>query len=88
MVALGILAVSGLIHMRTLLMTSGLLPFLALGAFLSRYVHHRLDGPLLRWIALGGIGCGRGRGAGDGLRSVSYWMGTWSWWRVGRASWS
>lgn len=52
-VSLGILAPSGLIHGRTLLISAGLLPFLALGAFLSRYVHHRLDGPLLRWIALG-----------------------------------
>lgn len=33
--------------------TAWMLPFLAVGSFLSRYVHHRLDGPVLRYIVLG-----------------------------------
>lgn len=52
-VSLGLLAPTGLIGAHTLKITATLMPFLALGAFLSRFVHHRLDGALLRWLVLG-----------------------------------
>jgi uncharacterized membrane protein YfcA len=48
-----VLAVSGKFTVTTLIATAALLPFLAIGSFASRYVHHRLDGPLLRYIVLG-----------------------------------
>ncbi|HKT57245.1 MAG TPA: sulfite exporter TauE/SafE family protein [Microbacterium sp.] len=48
-----VLAVSGKFTLTTLIATAALLPFLAVGSFASRYVHHRLDGPLLRYIVLG-----------------------------------
>lgn len=48
-----VLAVSGRFTLTTLIATAALLPFLAVGSFASRYVHHRLDGPVLRYIVLG-----------------------------------
>ncbi|GAA2896330.1 sulfite exporter TauE/SafE family protein [Microbacterium esteraromaticum] len=48
-----VLAVSGRFTLGTLLATAALLPFLAVGSWASRFVHHRLDGPLLRYIVLG-----------------------------------
>ncbi|WP_309133287.1 sulfite exporter TauE/SafE family protein [Brevibacterium sp.] len=52
-ISLIVLALSGQVEERTILVTAGLLPFLAIGSFLSRYVHHRLDGPVLRYTVLG-----------------------------------
>lgn len=52
-ISLIVLAISGQVNGSTMLFTSAMLPFLALGSFLSRYVHHRLDGPVLRYIVLG-----------------------------------
>ncbi|WP_235346219.1 sulfite exporter TauE/SafE family protein [Brevibacterium sp. UCMA 11754] len=52
-ISLIVLAVSGQVSGPTMLFTAAMLPFLAIGSFLSRYVHHRLDGPVLRYIVLG-----------------------------------
>ena len=52
-ISLIVLAVGGKISGGTLLISAALLPFLAAGSFASRFVHHRLDGPLLRFIVLG-----------------------------------
>ncbi|MGB6007395.1 sulfite exporter TauE/SafE family protein [Castellaniella sp.] len=52
-ISLIVLAISGQIHADTLLMSAKMLPFLALGSYASKFVHHRLDGPLLRYIVLG-----------------------------------
>ncbi|MBM6590718.1 sulfite exporter TauE/SafE family protein [Brevibacterium sp. RIT803] len=52
-ISLIVLAISGQVSGPTMLFTVAMLPFLAIGSFLSRYVHHRLDGPVLRYIVLG-----------------------------------
>jgi uncharacterized membrane protein YfcA len=52
-ISLIVLAIGGQITGPTLLVTLWLAPFLVVGAFFSRFVHHRLDGPLLRYIVLG-----------------------------------
>lgn len=52
-ISLIVLAISGQVNGPTMLFTLAMLPFLAIGSFLSRYVHHRLDGPVLRYIVLG-----------------------------------
>lgn len=52
-ISLIVLAAAGQVESWTLLVTAGLLPFLAAGSFLSRFVHHRIDGPLLRFTVLG-----------------------------------
>ncbi|MGO2035177.1 MAG: sulfite exporter TauE/SafE family protein [Brevibacterium sp.] len=52
-ISLIVLAISGQVTGPVLLFTLTMLPFLAVGSFLSRYVHHRLDGPALRYIVLG-----------------------------------
>ena len=52
-ISLIVLAFSGQVSTETLMTTAWMLPFLAVGSFLSRYVHHRLDGPVLRYIVLG-----------------------------------
>jgi len=52
-ISLIVLAISGQVTGPVLLFTLTMLPFLAVGSFLSRYVHHRLDGPMLRYIVLG-----------------------------------
>ena len=52
-ISLIVLSIGGKVHQETLLLTAALLPFLAAGSFASRFVHHRLDGPLLRYLVLG-----------------------------------
>lgn len=52
-ISLIVLAFSGQVSGPTMLFTAAMLPFLAIGSFLSRYVHHKLDGPVLRYIVLG-----------------------------------
>ena len=52
-ISLIVLAISGQVTGPVMLFTATMLPFLAVGSFLSRYVHHRLDGPVLRYIVLG-----------------------------------
>ncbi len=52
-ISLVVLAFSGRISGETLLLCAALLPFIAAGSFASRFVHHRLDGRLLRYIVLG-----------------------------------
>lgn len=52
-ISLIVLALGGKVDLHTLAVTAGLLPFLALGSFASRFVHHRIDGPLLRYTVLG-----------------------------------
>ena len=52
-ISLIVLAIGGQVTGPTMLFTAAMLPFLAIGSFLSRYVHHRLDGPVLRYIVLG-----------------------------------
>ncbi|GAA1627467.1 MULTISPECIES: sulfite exporter TauE/SafE family protein [Brevibacterium] len=52
-ISLVVLAISGQVTGATLQTTLIMLPFLAIGSFISRYVHHRLDGPVLRYMVLG-----------------------------------
>lgn len=52
-ISLIVLAFTGQVSADTMLTTAWMLPFLAVGSFLSLYVHHRLDGPVLRYIVLG-----------------------------------
>lgn len=52
-ISLMVLGIGGKVHEGTLLLTAALLPFLAAGSFASKFVHHRLDGPLLRYVVLG-----------------------------------
>jgi uncharacterized membrane protein YfcA len=52
-ISLVVLAIGGKIDAGTLTMSAQMLPFLALGSYASKFVHHRLDGPLLRYIVLG-----------------------------------
>ena len=52
-ISLIVLAISGQVTGPTMVFTAAMLPFLVVGSFLSRYVHHRLDGSLLRYIVLG-----------------------------------
>ncbi|MDO5493827.1 MAG: sulfite exporter TauE/SafE family protein [Nesterenkonia sp.] len=52
-ISLVVLALSGQISAETMTVTLWLLPFLAVGSVLSRFVHHRMDGPMLRYIVLG-----------------------------------
>lgn len=52
-ISLIVLAISGQVTVPVVLFTAAMLPFLAVGSFFSRYVHHRLDGPVLRYIVLG-----------------------------------
>lgn len=47
------LGIGGRISGETLLLCATLLPFLAVGSFASRFVHHRLNGPVLRYTVLG-----------------------------------
>ncbi len=50
--SLAVLGIGGQIDGGTLLAALALLPFLGLGSFASRFSHHRLDGPLLRYLVL------------------------------------
>jgi len=52
-ISLVVLAISGKVTVGTLEMSVAMLPFLALGSYASRFLCHRLDGPLLRYIVLG-----------------------------------
>lgn len=52
-VSLVVLGVGGQISPRTLGLSAALLPFVVVGALASRFVHRRLDGPLLRHLVLG-----------------------------------
>jgi uncharacterized membrane protein YfcA len=52
-ISLIVLAIGGKVDTGTLVMSAEMLPFLALGSYASKFVHHRLDGPLLRYIVLG-----------------------------------
>lgn len=52
-ISLIVLAVAGQITAHTMGTTLWMLPFLTVGAFLSRFVHHRLDGPVMRYTVLG-----------------------------------
>lgn len=51
-ISLAVLGIGGQVDGGTLLAAVALLPFLALGSFASRFTHHRLDGPLLRYLVL------------------------------------
>lgn len=52
-ISLVVLIIGGKVSTGTLLVAVEMLPFLALGSFASKFVHHRLNGPLLRYIVLG-----------------------------------
>ncbi len=52
-ISLAVLTAGGKVDGHTVITALVLLPFLALGSFASRFVHHRLDGPLLRYLVLG-----------------------------------
>lgn len=51
-ISLGLLLVTGTVRIQQLQSAALLLPALALGAALSRYVHHRLDGAWMRRVVL------------------------------------
>ncbi|MGC5627783.1 sulfite exporter TauE/SafE family protein [Georgenia sp. Z1344] len=51
-ISLVVLGIGGQIELGTLGMSAALVPFVGIGAFVSRWVHHRLDGKLLRMIVL------------------------------------
>ena len=51
-ISLAVLGIGGQVDGGTLLAAVALLPFLAVGSFASRFTHHRLDGPLLRYLVL------------------------------------
>lgn len=52
LISLAFLAFSGSIDMRLLEATAILMPALLFGAWASRFVHHRLDGPIVRVLVL------------------------------------
>ena len=52
-ISLIVLALHGSIGMHQFQATAWLMPALLIGAWLSRYVHHRLDGPIVRILVLG-----------------------------------
>ncbi|WP_022918632.1 sulfite exporter TauE/SafE family protein [Ruania albidiflava] len=52
LISLAVLGLGGQIDGGALLAALALLPFLVLGSFASRFTHHRLDGPLLRYLVL------------------------------------
>lgn len=51
-ISLVVLGIGGQIDGGTLLVAASLLPFLVLGSFVSKFTHHRLDGPVLRYLVL------------------------------------
>ncbi len=53
LISLIMLAVSSRIDTQTLTVCAQMLPFLAAGSYASKFVHQRLDGPLLRYTVLG-----------------------------------
>ncbi|MER1939872.1 sulfite exporter TauE/SafE family protein [Castellaniella sp. FW104-16D08] len=52
-ISIVVLAIGGKVDAHTLLVSLQMLPFLVLGSYASKFVHHRLDGPLLRYLVLG-----------------------------------
>ncbi|WP_269928921.1 sulfite exporter TauE/SafE family protein [Kocuria massiliensis] len=52
-ISLLVLALGGRVTGADLTATAAVVPAVLVGAFLSRYVHRRLDGPVLRYIVLG-----------------------------------
>jgi uncharacterized membrane protein YfcA len=52
-ISLAILGLSGKVSQHQILTALALLPAVVLGAFLSRMVHHRLDGMFMRYVVLG-----------------------------------
>lgn len=52
-ISLIVLMIGGKVGPDTLLVSVQMLPFLVLGSYASKFVHHRLDGPLLRYLVLG-----------------------------------
>lgn len=52
-ISLIVLAMSGRLSGAVMGWTAAWLPFLIVGSWASRFVHHRLDGPLLRYLVLG-----------------------------------
>ncbi|MGB3423003.1 MAG: sulfite exporter TauE/SafE family protein [Castellaniella sp.] len=52
-ISLIVLAIGGKVDTDALIVTMQMLPFLVLGSYASKFVHHRLDGPLLRYLVLG-----------------------------------
>lgn len=52
-ISLAVLAIGGKVDADVLIVTMQMLPFLVLGSYMSRFVHHRLDGALLRYLVLG-----------------------------------
>jgi uncharacterized protein len=52
-ISLAILGLSGKVSQHQILTALALLPAVVLGALLSRMVHHRLDGKIVRYIVLG-----------------------------------
>jgi uncharacterized membrane protein YfcA len=53
LISMVVLALGGKVDAHTLAISARMLPFLALGSYASKFVHHRLDGPVLRYIVLG-----------------------------------
>jgi uncharacterized membrane protein YfcA len=52
-ISMVVLAASGKVTREALIISAEMLPFLFLGSYASKFVHHRLDGPLLRYLVLG-----------------------------------
>lgn len=53
LVSLAVLGMGGAVQAHTLLLSLALLPCVAVGAYGSQFVHHRLDGPVVRYLVLG-----------------------------------
>lgn len=53
LISLAMLAAGSKLDRHTLAVSAQMLPFLAAGCYASRFVHHRLDGSLLRYTVLG-----------------------------------
>lgn len=53
LISLAVLAAGGQVDRDTLWISAQMLPFLAAGSFASKFMHHRVDGPLLRCTVLG-----------------------------------
>lgn len=52
-ISLIVLGFGGELELHTFMLSAALLPVVALGAFASKFVHHRLDGPIVRYLVLG-----------------------------------
>lgn len=51
-VSLIVLTLGGEFEPSTFIFGAALLPFVAIGSFISKFVHHRLDGPIVRYLVL------------------------------------